>query len=113
MLLPACRLPLAGMGGACHHGNHCAAVSPTPLPTSTAGQSRKSLPNPAPPPSHLPQGRYVSLGICKTPSDWRNLSIIAFLLGGFLGVNSLIKSVNQSTKVRKQKKALAELEKEE
>lgn len=55
----------------------------------------------------------MSLGICKTPSDWRNLSILAFLVGGFLGVNSLIKSVSQSTKVRKQKKALAELEKEE
>jgi hypothetical protein len=59
------------------------------------------------------QGRYLSLGICTSPSDWRNLSIVAFLVGGFLGVNSLIKTVNKSTKSRKQKKALAELEKEE
>jgi hypothetical protein len=72
----------------------------------------------APPPSPLEtksplQGRYVSLGICKSPSDWRNLAIVAVLVGGFLGVNSTIKSVNKSTTDRKRKKALAEIEKEE
>jgi hypothetical protein len=55
----------------------------------------------------------VSLGICKSPSDWRNLAIVAVLVGGFLGVNSTIKSVNKSTTDRKRKKALAEIEKEE
>lgn len=57
-------------------------------------------------------GRYVSLGICKSPSDWRNLAILSGLVGGFLGVNSLIKSVNKSTKDRKHKKALAEINSE-
>lgn len=59
----------------------------------------------------LSQGVYASLGFARTPSDWRNLAILVFLVGGFFGVNWSIKTFNTNQTNRKRVKALQELEK--
>lgn len=58
-------------------------------------------------------GKFVTLGIVKTPTDWRNLAIILFAASAFIGVNWSVKSMSSAQTQRARKKALEELEKQE
>lgn len=58
----------------------------------------------------LMTGRWVSLGIAKTPEDWRNAAIFIVLVGGLLGGNYGYKAYNSDQVSRKRVRALRELE---
>ncbi len=59
------------------------------------------------------QGSYASLGICRSPADWRNMAVFLGIVGTLLGVNYGYKAMGTRTSSTKRKKALAELEKDE
>lgn len=82
----------------------------------SASPAPHSPPPPAPAPApclrHLTsQGKYLSLGLAKTPADWRNAGLIFGSLGGLLTINWLVKTVGTARKDSKRKRALASLEK--
>lgn len=58
-------------------------------------------------------GVYASLGFAKTTTDWRNLAILLFVVGGALGINWAVKEVGVARVNRKRQQALKELEKSE
>mmetsp|Transcript_1865 Transcript_1865/g.2867 ORF Transcript_1865/g.2867 Transcript_1865/m.2867 type:complete len:231 (+) Transcript_1865:53-745(+) len=55
-------------------------------------------------------GQYASLGICRTPEQWRNMAAVCAILGTLLGVNQAVKSFGVRTTNTKRKRALRELE---
>lgn len=56
-------------------------------------------------------GSYASLGMAKSPSEWRNVAVIVGVLGAIVGGNLAFKSVSSAKHSRKRSKALRELEK--
>lgn len=58
----------------------------------------------------LTAGRYVTLGICRTPADWRNTGLLFGVVGGLLGVNQLVKVMGSSKSSRQRQAALKELD---
>lgn len=58
-------------------------------------------------------GTYASLGICRTPAEWRNMGIFLGIIGFLLGANWSVKAVGVRSTTTKRKKALQELEKED
>jgi len=58
-------------------------------------------------------GRYATLGMVQTPSQWRNLAIVFFVAFVLLGGNSAVSSFKASREERTRNRALQELEKEE
>jgi hypothetical protein len=70
-----------------------------------------AIPPGLPPPAS--QGRYATLGMARTPADWRNLTIFIVLVAGALGANSMYKSANTARTDRRRKQALASLEKDQ
>jgi translocon-associated protein subunit beta len=64
-------------------------------------------------PSFLLQGSYVSLGVARTPTDWRNISIVLVLLGAVVGGQFIMKKASSASTNRKRQRALQELEKDE
>ena len=61
----------------------------------------------------LVQGLYASLGICKTPVDWRNMAILVGSITAILAVNFTMKGVSTARVTRKRNRALQALEKEQ
>lgn len=61
----------------------------------------------------LPQGSYVSLGLARSPADWRNIAIVVGVIGALVGGNAAVKSANTASVSRKRQRALKELEKSE
>lgn len=59
----------------------------------------------------LVAGRYLSLGLAKTETDWRNLAILVGVVGSALGINYAIKAAGVARVTRKRTWALEELEK--
>jgi hypothetical protein len=59
------------------------------------------------------QGRYATLGMVQTPSQWRNLAILFFVGFVLVGGNSAYGSIKQSRSDRSRARALEELEKEQ
>jgi translocon-associated protein subunit beta len=59
------------------------------------------------------QGSYASLGICRTPTEWRNMAVVLGIVGGLLGLNWGMKQAKTSSSSTKRRKALQELEKDE
>lgn len=59
------------------------------------------------------QGAYLSLGIAKSSTDWRNIAIVAGLVTALLGGNWVYKATTSATVTRKRHRALQELEKQE
>ncbi len=59
------------------------------------------------------QGAYISLGICKTESNWIQMSIVVGLVALLLGGNWAYKASNRASVTRKRHRALQELEKTE
>lgn len=58
-------------------------------------------------------GRWVTLGMARTPTDWRNLAIVLLVVGGAIGGNSVYKQGSKARTDRQRKKALESLEKDE
>jgi len=56
-------------------------------------------------------GTYVSLGIARTPTDWRNIAIVAGVAGSLLLGNWAVKQVTASRVTKRRQRALNELEK--
>lgn len=59
------------------------------------------------------QGRYATLGMARSATDWRNLTILLTVVGGALGANWAVKSVTTARSQQKRKKALESLEKDQ
>lgn len=59
------------------------------------------------------QGTWASLGMARTPKDWRNILIVVGIVVAGVGGNYAMTTVSKSTVSRKRNKALSELEKEE
>lgn len=59
------------------------------------------------------QGRYATLGMVQSPSQWRNLAIVFFVAFVLLGGNSAVSSLKASRTERTRARALKELEKEQ
>eukprot|EP00955_Chlamydomonas_euryale_P063599 358723-Chlamydomonas_euryale.AAC.3 len=58
------------------------------------------------------QGTYVSLGMCRSLADWRNLLIVVGIIGGVVVGNSMFTTMSTAQTSRKRSAALRELEKE-
>lgn len=58
----------------------------------------------------LMAGRWASLGLATTTTDWRNIAIAVVLIGGLLGGNVGYKAFNSNQTTRKRARALRELE---
>mmetsp|Transcript_7726 Transcript_7726/g.23204 ORF Transcript_7726/g.23204 Transcript_7726/m.23204 type:complete len:224 (-) Transcript_7726:368-1039(-) len=57
-------------------------------------------------------GTYVSLGMCRSLADWRNLLIVVGIIGGVVVGNSMFTTMSTAQTSRKRSAALRELEKE-
>ena len=77
--------------------------------------SASSPPNKYPtlPPVPIVQGNYATLGMARTPTDWRNLAIVLFVVGSAVGINSAVKGASTARTNQRRKKALESLEKEQ
>lgn len=58
-------------------------------------------------------GNYATLGLAKTPADWRNLAIVLVVVGSAVGINSAVKGASTARTNQRRKKALESLEKEQ
>lgn len=58
-------------------------------------------------------GSYASLGIARSPSDWRNIAIVLGLVGAVVGGQAVMKASSKASVSRKRQRALKELEKDE
>jgi hypothetical protein len=59
------------------------------------------------------QGRYATLGMVQTHTQWRNLAIVFFLAFVLLGGNSAVNSMKAQRTESRRARALQELEKEQ
>lgn len=55
----------------------------------------------------------MSLGLARSPADWRNIAIVVGVIGALVGGNAAVKSANTASVSRKRQRALKELEKSE
>jgi translocon-associated protein subunit beta len=51
--------------------------------------------------------------MARTPTDWRNLAIVLFVVGSAVGINSVVKGASTARTNQRRKKALESLEKEQ
>uniref|UniRef100_A0A7S0RVC1 Translocon-associated protein subunit alpha n=1 Tax=Chlamydomonas leiostraca TaxID=1034604 RepID=A0A7S0RVC1_9CHLO len=58
-------------------------------------------------------GTYASLGICRTPEQWRNMAIFLAVVGAVIGGNAAAKGFSTTRTNTRRKKALQELEKQD
>ena len=61
----------------------------------------------------LELGVYVSLGMLRTPTAWRNFLVLIAVIGGLLAVNQSILSTRAALRQRKSRKAQKELMKDQ
>lgn len=80
---------------------------------STAASNTNTCPACHPALAAAPQGRYATLGMVQSPTQWRNLAIVFFVAFVALGGNSAMNSLKASRSERSRARALQELEKEQ